>query len=237
MNKKLLWTIFLGSLLLIPPAAAAQAGSAPTGPDPELVTKAQQGDTAAQKKLGDYYFGHNDPENGLKWVKKSAEAGNTDAQNSLGFRYEKGMGVTKDALEARKWYLMASEKGYSVAQANLCSNLSSAVNAWDPKIYDPIAPITPLTGSKADRDIAMKWCTVSANRGAGGSQYNLGLIYSRGSVDHKPDYAEAYFWLSLKNGPDIFRDKVGNKLTAEQRAEIETRAKEWRPVKNPPPPQ
>ena len=88
-------SFFLGCLLLIPPAAMEKNG--PGGPDPVLVTKAEQGDVLSQKKVGDYYFARRDNPNGLKWLQKSAKGGYAEAQNNLGFRYENGKGVTENS--------------------------------------------------------------------------------------------------------------------------------------------
>lgn len=126
MKKKNLTGILLGCLAFVPPAFSQDNRT--TGPDiPALQTEAEQGDAAAQKKLGDYYFSKCDKENGLKWVRKSAEAGNAEAQSSLGYRYEKGSGVTEDAAEARKWYRMAAEQGHGTAQYNLCKSFANSL--------------------------------------------------------------------------------------------------------------
>ena len=54
-----------------------------------------------------------------KWFLKSAEQGNSDAQNFLGIMYQNGQGVEKDYVEASKWYQKAAEQGNGSAQYNL----------------------------------------------------------------------------------------------------------------------
>ena len=49
-------------------------------------------------------------------LRKKAEAGNADAQTSLGVRYNIGKGVSKDYKEAVKWFRKAAEQGYPNAQ-------------------------------------------------------------------------------------------------------------------------
>ena len=54
-----------------------------------------------------------------KWFRLSAEQGNTDAQNMLGYMYYKGKVVLKDYAEAEKWFRLSAELGYDRAQSNL----------------------------------------------------------------------------------------------------------------------
>lgn len=233
MKKKLLRTIFLGCLLLTPPLAMAQ-DTPPSGPDPVLVSKAEGGDTYSQKKLGDYYFARRDNANGLKWMEKSAEGGYADAQNILGSRYETGKGVPADAALARKWFRMAAEQGHASAQASLCKSYINALNAYSDKDEDAKEPIDTLSAPKADMEDAIKWCGASAQRGQTASQYNLALLYAKGSAVIKPNFEAAYFWLSMQKPSDVFRNKVSNNLSAEKKAEIEKSSQEWKPGTPPP---
>jgi uncharacterized protein len=43
----------------------------------------------------------------LKWYSKSAEQGNSEAQNGLGGLYEKGRGVPQDYVKAYMWFELA----------------------------------------------------------------------------------------------------------------------------------
>jgi TPR repeat protein len=52
-------------------------------------------------------------------VKRAAEAGNANAQNTLGERYSIGFGVKQDDTEAMKWYQKAAEQGHANAQYHL----------------------------------------------------------------------------------------------------------------------
>jgi hypothetical protein len=233
MKKILLRTIFLGWVLLAPPLAIAQ-GTPPGGPDPVLVTKAEAGDAYSQKKLGDYYFARRDNANGLKWMEKSAEGGYADAQNILGSRYETGKGVPPDAASSRKWFRMAAEQGHASAQASLCKSYIKALNAYSDKDEEANEPIGTLNASKADMEDAIKWCGASAQRGLTTSQYNLGLLYAKGSAVIKPNFEAAYFWLSMQQPSDVFRNKVSNNLSAEKKAQIEKSSQQWEPGTTPP---
>jgi TPR repeat protein len=48
-----------------------------------------------------------------------AEAGNAEAQVTLGNRYEVGRGVPQDYAEAARLYRLAADQGYAVAQYDL----------------------------------------------------------------------------------------------------------------------
>jgi TPR repeat protein len=51
----------------------------------------------------------------VKWYRRAAEQGNVDAQATLGFRYERGQGVSKDYVLADMWLSWAAAKGYQCA--------------------------------------------------------------------------------------------------------------------------
>lgn len=55
----------------------------------------------------------------LHAVQTQASQGDAEAQNSLGERYAKGMGVPQDYAQARAWYEKAAAQGHPLAQNNL----------------------------------------------------------------------------------------------------------------------
>ena len=74
---------------------------------------AEQGDSYAQRFLGDsYYLGlgvTQDYAEAAKWYKKAAEQGDSVSQIILGAMYEKGKGISKDFVEAYKWFSISGE--------------------------------------------------------------------------------------------------------------------------------
>ena len=90
---------------------------------PELVKKAEAGDSKAQSLLGGcYYFGNGVPQDykeAVKWYKKAAEQGDGSTQFRLGTCYANGKGVTKDMKEAVKWWTKAAEQGNADAKEEL----------------------------------------------------------------------------------------------------------------------
>ena len=68
---------------------------------------AEQGDAVSQYILGSGYNKSKNYTEAVKWLRKAAEQGYGGAQESLGFSYEAGTGVTRDNIEAYKWLLLA----------------------------------------------------------------------------------------------------------------------------------
>jgi membrane protein YqaA with SNARE-associated domain len=101
--------------------AQARADSAP---DP-LTASAENGDAAAQLKLGMRYYdgiGRGKPpdyEKALKWFRSAADQGNAEAQARIGMMYHFGKGVPRDDAEAARWYLLSANQGYGWAQLQL----------------------------------------------------------------------------------------------------------------------
>jgi uncharacterized protein len=77
---------------------------------------AQAGDAIAAWKLYLYYsIASNDQENGLRWLTKSAELDNPNAQYNLGCSY---LGL-HDIAKARYWFQRAADSGNVDAQTRL----------------------------------------------------------------------------------------------------------------------
>ena len=91
----------------------------------------------------------------LAEIEPLAENGNTDAQYYLGVLYDNGYGVTKDYIEAQKWYQKAAGQGYASAQFNLGYLYAHG------------------QGVKQDYTLAVKWYQKAAVQGDSDAQYNL----------------------------------------------------------------
>lgn len=153
-----------------------------------------------------------------------AEQGDLDAQSLVAWHYQ----LSDNREQALKWYRSAAEKGHATAQFNFCQFLAEGLEVKD-GVEDPGATITPIKAKRSDIAKAIKWCEVSARRGQKITAHTLGVLYARGGAGIKPNYQEAYFWLSRSKGAGIFRDKVAAKLTPTQVSAIEQRAQAWEP--------
>jgi hypothetical protein len=190
---------------------------------PSIKKLAALGSSKAQGWLGVlYHDGQGVPKDlgkAAKWFRKAAEQGNAVAQHYLASLYYQGKGVPQDFAEAAKWYRKAAEQGNAVAQLYLAS------------LY--------YQGKGVPQDFAeaAKWHRKAADQGLSIAQALLGCLYVDG--DGVPqDYAEGYFWLNLavasSNG-DLnlrarkIRDSASKKLTPQQIADTQRRAREWSP--------
>ena len=69
-----------------------------------------------------YTFGHvvaADPEKGVTWLTRCAQADRMNAQFYLGQAYAKGRGVAADPVEAYKWYALAGSHDHIAAKKEL----------------------------------------------------------------------------------------------------------------------
>lgn len=101
---------------------AATAGGKPAGTaaavDPaaaEKAAKERAAIVAAQAKRNQKALVGAD-ERVVEFLKKRVEDGSADAPLDLAKRYEEGKGVTADAVEARKLYKLAAERGNEEAK-------------------------------------------------------------------------------------------------------------------------
>jgi TPR repeat protein len=190
-----------------------------------LIKAAESGDDDAQYILGSLYFSGKDvPKNevlGFYWLLKSAEQGNSEAQFSVGYCYFNGKGVSKNARFAFDWFKKAAEQGSSDAQ------------------FEVGAMYYEGTGTPRSLQQAFFWYRMAAEQGSVAAQNNLGVMYGSGEGVVKDDQ-QAYYWYLLAgaNGgvrgaadAGINRDEIERRLTAQQRADAQSAARNWRPKK------
>ena len=159
----------------------------------------------------------------LDELRVRAEQGDTAAQDALGFRYLSGRGVPQDEAEAIRWFRLTAEQGDAVAQANLGS------------VYDA------GRGVPQDFAEAVRWFRLAAEQGNAIAQFNLGNMYASGRGVPQDD-VEAHTWFNLAaarssgEGRDAYgqrRDAVAARMTREQIAEAQRRARGWKPTSEP----
>ncbi|MBF0282914.1 MAG: sel1 repeat family protein [Magnetococcales bacterium] len=179
---------------------AAGAAIAMAGPMENARQAFQQGDNAR----------------GVAELRKAAEAGDANAQLSLGNWFAFGQGAAKDPVEAAQWFRMAADRGLPAAQNALGG------------LY--------FNGQGVSRNLseAAKWFRKAAMQGFSPAQNALGAMYAKGlGVDPSP--IQAYMWFSVAaarghaNAKTALSDLARN-LPAPQREEGERLAKNWKPV-------
>ena len=89
---------------------------------PSLLYDADQGDPKSQFLIGELFLSHWKHEyraNAFLWFSRSANQGNGNAMEKIAFCFEDGIGVERDYMEAKKWYLRALYNGCKTAQQGI----------------------------------------------------------------------------------------------------------------------
>ena len=96
-------------------------------------------------------------------------------------------------------------------------------------------------GVPQDDTEAVRWYRLAANQRHAGAQLNLGVKYRDGEGTPQ-DFVEAHMWTNLaalqlsgehRDWAVRVRDDVAGRMTAEQIAEAQRRAREWTPTPEP----
>ena len=117
---------------------------------------------------------------------KRAEAGDTKAQNHLGWCYENGQGVAKDTNEATKWFRKSVEHLSSDDIKKSADQTYQKASAGDSEAQYVCGSTAYVmrndVAGKKDSSInqAVYWYTKSADQGNAKAQVNLGVMYLNG---------------------------------------------------------
>jgi uncharacterized protein len=111
-------------------------------------------------------------------LQAKADAGNPDAQVSLGRAYEDANGVPQSDRQAVKWYMAAAEQGNAKAQNNLGSMFRSGL------------------GVDQDKAEATRWYRKAAKQENPNAMFNMGTAYYNGD-GVGVDETAAYSWFLL----------------------------------------
>ncbi len=132
----------------------------------------------------------------------------------IGYIYERGIGVAKDATEAFKWYRKAADAGLAEAQYNLgvlyYNGTGVARSAAEAARWFELAANQNLSeaqfnignayriGEGVTRNYAsaLSWYRKAALLGYAPAQFNLAAMHENGEGTTQ-NYAEAYKWLRL----------------------------------------
>ena len=131
----------------------------------DILKLAEADDIFAQNELADMYlYGHGieeDEEEGIKWLKKSAEVGYWRAMIKLADCYSDGIGVSQDKLKAIDLYKRVYELGSGEA-----ANKIGLIYVYDE--------------NQNNSEEAVKWYRKGFEKGHDWSGYNLAYCYSNG---------------------------------------------------------
>ena len=194
----------------------------PTRPVAELRPLAEAGDSEAQYLLGlKYDVGDrfdNTWSEAASWFRHAAEQGHLAATKELGIMTMQGRGVPKDAAESLRLLRLAAGKGEICAQGVLGHMLMVGY-------YFPL-----------NVDEAMKWLGTAAERELFSAHADLAQIYSGRFASHT-DMVKSLYWVFIaekyypyKSDLDIMghiRDEILPRMSTEEIAEAERRARDW----------
>ena len=157
----------------------------------------------------------------LSWFRKAADKGYPPAQFELGRLYVNGHGVAKDYAVALSWFRKAADQSYADGQFALGV------------MYENGQGVVQAYASAAS------WYRKAADQGNATAQYALGILYSKGDGVPK-DLVSAYMWFDLAvarsdklqspisaTSAVDYRDTVAERMSKEQIAEAQKRARLW----------
>jgi hypothetical protein len=140
---------------------------------PYLLTAAKNGNAEARFRISKYYkYGQavsKDAAASMKWLRKAAEDGHADAQNS----YAILLSDQGRLIEAFQWWEKAATQGSATAQFNL----SIAYNEGK--------------GVAANETLYVKWCSLSAEQGNTSAQFAMGLYFH-----HQARFDFSFYWFN-----------------------------------------
>jgi hypothetical protein len=113
-----------------------------------------------------------------QWYSRAAGFGYAPAQTNLGYMFENGIHLPRDAPAAAALYRRAADQGFATAQTNLGIMLRFGL------------------GIPRDYAEATRWYLAAAHQGDIDAQTNLALMYANG-LGVERDLVEAYAWLTL----------------------------------------
>ena len=160
-----LFPVALVSLLLLFPAASGYGG-----PYEDGIAAQNRGDNATAVAL----------------YRKAAEQGHLSAMTSLGFMYERGLGVRADPGEAAYWYRRAAEAGEPMA------------------MFDIGILYRDGRGVPQNQVRAVQWFQKAADAGVVDAHYSLAQAYEAGNgVTRDFRAAAEHMFKSLQGGYDF----------------------------------
>ena len=145
----------------------------PVKPEPVITDNLKETESIAFEAVnkGDY-------EKALPLFTMLSSRGKSRSQNSLGYMYQNGLGVSQDYQEAVKWYRESSKHGNSAAKYNLGHMYQNGL------------------GVIQDYPEAIKLYRASAKMGESSAQNNLGVMYQDG-LGVPVDLQKAQYWFEL----------------------------------------
>ncbi len=172
-----------------------------------LQASAERGFLPAQKLMARYELIHQkNPTDALKWFKKAADAGDLKAQLYCAAAYHFGVGTKKNEDKARRYDILASKQGNSLAQASLAEHFLESRHA-------------------SNKKLGMIWLNKAIEQNEPEAQYLLAEVYAEGKLLPK-DLDKAKSLYESANAAGYFPAMQGLAKLAKD-ANDEVLAKSW----------
>lgn len=151
------------------------------------------GEKGSQGNTGVDYF------KAVRWYQKAAQAGNIDAMLRLAVIYELGPKELRSQSQAGLWYEKAAVLGDTSSQIAMLrfAKTEALIQHWaDILNQKGISTTRSSTRSNGDLDMAANpvYCEQSARAGNAEAQYQMGLMYEKGTNGLNPDMKKAVAW-------------------------------------------
>lgn len=152
-----------------------------------IVPLARDGNTQAQIAVAEaHFFGRGTPTNraaAVEWYRIAAEAGEPDAQASLGACLHNGWGCEKDLEEAARWSRQAAENGNLRGMSDLAYYCLHGF------------------GIEKDEEKGFQWAMKAAERGHAPAQAMVGECYLDGrGVERSEERGETWLYRAVRQG-------------------------------------
>ena len=123
-----------------------------------------------------------DYQQAFHWYKAAADQGHPLAIQQLGYFYEAGLGVARNAEAAQHFYSIAA------------SELDVYAQQGDPALQNRLAVMYEQgKGVKTNLKMALAWYQKAAMQGFADAQYNMGRVLANDTEEQ--NLAEALYWL------------------------------------------
>lgn len=199
-------------------------------------------------------YGQESAEREFSELLRQANAGDENAQFSVGLAYEGGERVPADRDKALKYYLMAAQQGHSLAQNSLGSMYQEA-GEYDEAFdwYEKAAAsgdfmaITSLgylydegLGVRASDEKALSLYLRAANIGHPDAMWNIAILYNQGELGEIDEHLTCVWALrarkyvarsTLLDGQDvaIAVDQMKGAMKTDDFRDCEAEANNWSP--------
>ena len=226
--------------------------------DKEMRPIAESGDLRAQVLLGRVYRDARNPQRNpteaLAWFRRAADAGSAEARYWIGVMQAVGEGTEKDMVQAIESWRQSADQGHGPALGALAVAYATGTGI-DKDMTEAVrwaqlgvqkhdmhsqwvlgrAYLLGEGGLRRSLGEFVSWTRRAAVQGERAAQAALGRAYLDGLAVPQ-DYVQAHMWSNLAAARGLAaavkqRDEVASRMTAEQIAEAQKLAREWRPAR------